>query len=529
MLDIVIRNATVVDGTGAKAFQADVGVRGQRIEAIGDLGGAAAGQTLDAAGLCVSPGFVDMHTHSDLSIMEDPRAQSKVRQGVTIELVGHCGFSPFPLQGKGATLFRPATYSAHIPDVDWTDLAGYAARINRQGASIHVAPLVGHVAVRGAVIGYEDQAPTPAELEAMRRLVAEAMEQGAFGLSTGLTLAPSSYADMEEIVALAEVAGRYGGIYDTHARLWDGRHFSASEEAIEVGRRAGVKVQYAHIAIIDPRYQGQAAQLAALYERANADGVDAAFDVYPYVAAGTSLSQMLPGWVQSGGLPAMLDRLRDAATRRRIFEEVNAGWFRGIPWDWKTFYVASPGAKGDRAWMGKHLEQLADDWRVAPAEAFLRIIDISEDGARVTIFNRTEEDMQVFLRHRLSTVGSDGSAISADGPQAQALVHPRYYGAHARVLGRYVREKKLLTLEEAVHKMTLQPALRLGLRRHGRLAPGYAADLVIFDAGVIADRATFEQPHQYAVGVQHVMVNGQWVIRDGEHTGARPAGVLRRD
>jgi N-acyl-D-aspartate/D-glutamate deacylase len=527
MLDTIIRNATIVDGTGAKAFRGDIGIEGARIEVIGDLSGATAGQTLDAAGRQVSPGFVDMHTHSDLSIMEDPRAQSKVRQGVTIELVGHCGFSPFPLKAKGATLFRPVTYGAHIPDVDWTDLAGYAARIDRQGASIHVAPLVGHVAVRGAVVGYDERYATAEEIEAMRRLVAEAMEQGAFGLSTGLTLPPSSYANHDEVVALAEVVGRYDGIYDTHARLWDGRHFLASEEAIDVGRRAHVRVQYAHIAIIDPRYQGKAAELAAIYEKANAEGVDAAFDVYPYVAAGTSLSQMLPGWVQAGGLPAMLARLRDAPTRQRVLEELDAGWFRGIPWAWDTFFVASPGDKGDRAWMGKHLAQLADEWRIAPKEAFVRIIDVSEDGARVSIFNRTEEDMQVFLRHRLSTVGSDGSAISADGPQRNVLVHPRYYGAHARVLGRYVREKKLLTLEEAVHKMTLRPALRLGLRRHGRLAPGYMADLVIFDAGVIADRATFEAPHQYAIGVQHVMVNGQWVVRDGEHTGARPAGVLR--
>jgi len=528
MFDKLIRGAAVVDGTGAPAYRADVGIRGNRIAIIGDLGEAEAGETLDASGLHVCPGFIDMHTHSDLSLMEDGRGQSKVRQGITTELVGHCGFSPFPLVKRGSELFRPGTYSARISQVDWTDLAGYAARINRQGTSVNVAPLVGHAAIRSAVMGVEDRPPAPAELDEMCALVAQAMEQGAFGLSSGLTLVPSSYADTDEVVALAQVAGRYGGFYDTHARLWDGWHFKGAEEAIEIGRRAGLPTQYAHIAIIDPRQQGKAAEMASIFERANAAGVDASFDVYPYVAAGTSLSQMLPGWVQEGGNKAMVARLRDAATRRRLLGELNEGWFRGIPWDWKTFYIASPGDKGDPAWMGKHLAQLADEWRLPGKEALLRVIDISEDGARSTIFNRTEEDMQVFLKHRLSTIGSDGNAISADGSQSKALVHPRFYGAHARVLGRYVRELNVLTLEQAVHKVTLQATQRLGLRDRGRLAPGYIADLVILDAATVADRATFERPHQYAAGIPHVMENGQWVVRNGEHTGALPTGVIRR-
>jgi N-acyl-D-amino-acid deacylase len=530
MWDKIIRGGMIVDGTGQPRFAADVGVQGDRIEAVGDLGAGEAREVLDASGLCVSPGFIDMHTHSDLSLMEDSRGLSKVHQGVTTELVGHCGFSPFPFSQKspGISPARMQSFSANIQDIDWTDLAGYAARIDRQGTSIHVAPLLGHHALRAAVMGYEDRRPTEEELEQMRRLVAEAMEQGAFGLSTGLTQVPGGYADTDEIVALAEEAGRHGGIYDTHGRFWAGWHTRGAEEAVEIGRRANIPVQVAHLAIIDHRQWGNAAALAGVFERANAEGIDATFDVYPYVAAGTNFSQMLPGWVQEGGLEQMLARIRDRETRSRIIDDLAAGWFQGIPWAWETFVVASPGAQGDAGWTGQHVQAIADAWGVDPREAFLRIIDESDDCARTTVFNRTEEDMQYFLRHELSMVGSDGSAVAADGPFSKALLHPRFYGATARVLGRYARDLGALTLEEAVHKMSGRPAARLGLRDRGRVAPGYAADLAIFDPDTVGDRATFEQPHQYAVGVPHVMVNGEWVVRDGIHTGARPAGVLRR-
>ena len=528
MWDTIIRGGTIVDGTGEPRFVGDVGVQGNRIEAVGDLRAGEAREVLDAAGLCVSPGFIDMHTHSDLSLIEDSRGLSKVHQGVTTELVGHCGFSPYPFSEKhpGISPARMQAYSADIQDIDWTDLAGYAARIDRQGSSVHVAPLLGHHTLRAAVMGYDDRPPTGEELKQMRRLVAEAMEQGAFGLSTGLTQVPGGYADTDEVVALAEVVGRYGGIYDTHGRFWAGWHFKAAEEAVEIGRRAKVAVQVAHLAIVDHRQWGNAAQLAGVFERATAEGVDATFDVYPYVAAGTNFSQMLPGWVQEGGLEQMLSRIRDRSMRARVIDDLEAGWFRGIPWAWETFVVASPGDKGDAGWTGQHVQAIADAWRVDPREAFLRIIDESDDCARATIFNRTEEDMQRFLRHELSMVGSDGSAVAADGPFSKALLHPRFYGASVRVLGRYVRELGILTLEQAVHKMTGRPAERLGLTDRGRVAPGYVADLALFDPDTVADRATFEAPHQYAAGVPHVMVNGEWVIRNGEHTGARPAGVI---
>ncbi|MGQ9515727.1 MAG: N-acyl-D-amino-acid deacylase family protein [Anaerolineae bacterium] len=530
MFDILIRRAVIVDGSGRPAFPGDVGVRDGRIKAVGNLADAPAVQALDAQGLYLAPGFIDMHSHSDLSLLQDPRGQSKVRQGVTTELIGQCGLSPFPLAGRYPAIPRAAmesAYTAVVEEVDWHDLAGYAQRLERQGIALNVAPLVGHGVVRAVVMGYEDRPPTSDELEAMRRLVAEAMEQGAFGLSTGLTLSPGCFAGTDEIVALAKTAAAYSGIYDTHGRFWAGWHFRGAEEAVEIGRRAGIRVQIAHLALIDPRHWGEAAELAGILERASAGGVDVTFDVYPYVAAGSMLSEFLPEWVQEGGTAAMLACLRHPATRARLLAELEQGWFRGLPWAWDKIIVASPGSLGDPAWAGRSVQELADAWRVDPKEAFLRLIDETEDGVSAVMFNRTEEDMQFFLQHPLGLVGSDGCAIAADGPLSHVKVHPRYYGTFPRVLGHYVRERGLMPVEEAVAKMSGRPAARLGLTDRGLIRPGYIADLVLFDMGSVHDRATFEQPHQYPDGVPYVMVNGQWVVYAGEHTGALPGRVLR--
>ena len=529
MFDTLIRGGTVVDGTGAPGVVTDIGIRDARVQAVGPLASSPTAETLDATGLVVSPGFIDMHTHSDLSLMGDPCGHSKIRQGVTTELVGHCGVSPFPIPANSASSPGRAAHSPILGDPDWTDLEGYASRIAHQGSAINIAPLVGHGSVREAVMGYDDRPPTPEELRQMGDLVARAMDQGAFGLSAGLTLAPGRYADLDELVSLCRIVADQRGIFDVHGRFWAGWHFRGASEAIDIGRRAGLPVQIAHLAIIDSRRWRQAERLTDVIDEGVRSGVDVTFDVYPYTAAGSPLSQLLPGWVQEGGLGCMLDRLRDPQAFQRALDDVRLGWFKGLPWAWDTLVVASPGSCGGRSWTGRSIEQLAVEWGVEPAVALLQLVERSEDGIHAVMHNRIEEDMQHFLRHGLSMVGSDGNAIAIDGPHADALVHPRYYGAHARVLGRYVRDLQVLTLEEAVHKMTGRPAARLGLTDRGRVAPGSVADLALFRPGRIADQATFEAPHQYAVGVPHVMVGGEWVIRDGEHTGALPTGVIRQE
>lgn len=529
--DVVIKGGTIVDGTGAPGRQADVGVMGERITAIGDLPTVGVGDVVDAPGCVVCPGFIDMHTHSDLTPLMDTRSASKVRQGVTTELVGHCGFSAFPLV-KGTIqeqteLGRAVMMGGDI-EADWSDCAGYLAALERARPAFNVATLIGGGTVRSAVVGYDNRPPRADELKAMRRLVAEAMEQGAFGLSSGLTLYPSSVAQTDELVALCEKVAEWGGLYDTHTRYFAGRHVEAVEEAIEIGRRAGVPAHVAHLAITEPRYRGQGAQfLAAIMESAQSKGVDLTFDAYPYVASGFPPSELMPAWAQDGGTEAMLDRLADPAIRRRVLSEADTTWDRGIPRRWDSVFVAWGGPYGDRAWLGKSVEDLAQRAAVSAEEMMLDILIQTRDIGMIINANRVEEDVERFISHPLGMIGSDGIAVATDGPWGESPVHPRFYGTFPRVLARYVREKGTMTWEEAIRKMTSLPAGRLGLTDRGRLREGCVADLVIFDPVKIQDQATFAKPHRYPAGILHVMVNGQWVVRDGKQTDARPGQILR--
>lgn len=528
--DVIISAADVIDGSGWPAHRADVGVQGGRIVAIGDLSSAEASDRVHAPGSVVCPGFIDMHTHSDLTPLMDWRCASKVRQGVTTELVGHCGFSAFPLRegtAQAETELGRAVFMAPGVQAAWLDCAGYLEALERARPACNIATLVGAGTVRSAVVGYDNRPPTTDELAAMRAEVATAMEQGAFGLSSGLTLYPSSVAQTDELVALCQEAAYWGGIYDTHTRHLAGWHFKCVEEAIEIGRRAGIAVQVAHLCLIDPRFWGQTGQLFAIMEGARAAGVSINFDAYPYTAAGCPFSEFMPDWVQDGGTRAMLDRLAGRETRDRLLAEAHRTWAGGIPTRWEGCVVAWPGPYGEPAWIGRSVLELADQAGLSPEEMMLDMLIQSRDIGLMIVHNRLEEDVQELVSHPLGMLGSDGLAVATDGPWAQSPVHPRFYGAFPRLLARFVRERRAMSLEEAVRKMTSLPADRLGLTDRGRLEEGYAADLVIFDPITVQDRATFENPHQYPEGISHVMVNGQWVVRECEQTEARPGHILR--
>ena len=528
MFDLIIENGTVVDGTGRPGFAADVGIVGGEIGAVGDLREAAGARRIDASRHAVSPGFIDMHSHSDRTLLDDPGANSKVFQGVTTEVVGNCSYSPFPVGPNGpADIVR-----SHVSEVewDWRDLDGWAKRLGDNGVSVNVAPQVGHAALRAAVGLMENRPPTREELREMGRLAAESVEQGAFSLSTGLTLPPGSYASTDEIVALAEAIAPYeNAFYATHARLWAGNQVGAVEEAVEIGERAGVPVQYSHMAVVDSRAYGRGDEMVAPLERAAASGMDVAYDVYPYTAAGTHLSQLIPEWVQEGGVPAMLSRLRDPGQRRRALKDMEKGWFRGLPWKWDTIFIDHVESDRNQALVGLSMEEIAAGRGSEPAETFLDLIDEEDNRVGAVIHNRTEVDVRFFLGHPLAMIGSDGNAIDPDGIYGRDRPHPRFYGTFPRVLGRYVREgPSALTLETAVHKMTGFPARRLGLRDRGVIDEGMAADLVVFDPETVVDNATFEEPHRYPEGIPHVLVAGEPVVLNGRHTGARPGRVLRR-
>jgi N-acyl-D-amino-acid deacylase len=525
--DLVVRGGLVIAGDGTAARRADLRLSAGRVAAIEPPSDRRARDgDLDASGCVVAPGFIDLHTHSDVSLLHDPRGESKVLQGVTTEVTGNCGFSAFPIDPA-----RLALHSDHLARIGddpitptWTDLDGWAATLERQGIALNVAPLLGHGTLRVAVMGVDDRPPTPDELARMAALSDDAFRQGAFGVSTGLTHVPSAYAAAAEVEALAAVAARHGRLYATHARVGAGRTLSAIDEAVDVGRATGVRVEFSHLAINEPDLWGRARDVLAVFERARADGVDIAFDVYPYDASCSSLTQYLPGWLQEGGTDAMVARLADPATRARAEAEVADGWWGGIPWRWERVVVSRAGP-GDEDAVGLSIEALAARRGRPPERVALDLCERHGNEAEVILFYRTEEDMLAFLRHRLATVGSDGSAIPLD--QGPDRPHPRHFGTYPRVLGRYVREQGALGLQEALARMTWQVADRLGLADRGRLVPGSAADVVVLEPDRVLDTATFEDPCRAPVGVRHVIVGGVPVVADGRQQPALPGRVLR--
>lgn len=524
-VDLLIRGGLVYDGTRTAPARRDVLVCDGRIEALttGD-GEIEARRVIEAGGLAVAPGFIDIHTHSDISVLLDGRAQSKVHQGVTTEVVGNCGFSAFPL--SEASLRDHLDLLAGIGDDPvrpwWRELAGYAEALGEAGTAVNVAPLVGHGQLRIAAAGMDVQVRGD-ELERMRELLTESLEQGAFGMSTGLTYVPSRYAETAELAALCTALAQHDAVYATHSR---GDGFSAMTEAVELGRATGARVQYSHIALNEPKSWGRAGELLAVLDGARADGVDVACDVYPYDASASALTQYLPAWVQAGGPAAMRARLSDEDTLRHAEVDLAIGWGEGerIPWFWDRVVLArTDGIAG--ASEGATLEAAAAEAGRSPARYVLELCREGGNRVQVVLFYRMEEDMRTFLRYEHCTLGSDGSAIPYE--QKGRKPHPRAFGAHARLLGRYVRELGDLALGEAVHRMTGAVADRLRLRDRGRLRPGLAADIAVFDPVTVSDEATFLDPCRPPIGVRHVVVNGEIVIDAGSQTPARPGKVLR--
>lgn len=524
----VFKGATVVDGTGGSAQVADVAVDGDRIVQVGTVVALAEDRLIDASGLVLAPGFIDIHTHSDVSVVADPACESKILQGVTTEVTGNCSFSPFP--------FSPDRLELHtdhlrrighpVPDLEWTDLDGYARVVHARPPALNTAPLVGHGTVRVAVLGVDQREATPDELAAMVRLLERDLDQGAFGFSTGLTHVPSAYGPEREVTELVRVVASRDALYSTHARIDNEREdFGSVREAIRTAKASGARLQYSHAAINHPDHWGRAAEMAGVMEQARAEGLDVGFDVYPYDASSSSLTQYLPPWVQDGGTEAMRQRLSDPATLERAERELAAGWFGGIPWHWERVLLIRTGP-GDERFVGKRIDEAAAEAGMSPAAFTLQLCLRHGNSAGVVLFYRTEEDMKTFLAHPLSVVGSDGSALPMD--QGGLLPHPRGFGTYPRILGRYVREQGLLTLEQAVRKMTGAVAERLRLEDRGLIREGLVADLVCFDPETVIDRATFDAPTQAPIGVQHVMVNGGLVVENGRQNDLRPGRVLRR-
>ncbi|HVA87838.1 MAG TPA: D-aminoacylase [Candidatus Saccharimonadales bacterium] len=525
MFDLVIRGGELVDGTGSRRHPVDVGVRDGRVAAIGDLSVAAGAQTIDAAGRIVAPGFVDLHTHSDYTIISDPRAQSAVRQGTTTHVIGNCGMSPSPAPAARAAEVRAAV-NVVDPDpavrVTWSDLPGYAAAVESVRPALNVAPLVGHVTLRVAAEGNTAGPATPEGRAEMVRLLEAALEAGAPGLSTGLMYPPAMYADRAELEALGRAVAARDRLFAVHMRNYNDHLLEAVDEAIDVARATGCRLQLSHMAVAGRRNWGKVPQALERIDAARRDGLDVATDIYPYVAGSANLSQLLPDWAQAGGTDTIVARLSSREDRRRIVAEWRESLFFG--WDEVEIALVDPGMEAD---LGRTVAAAAETRGTDPSEAALDLIRDTENRVIMVAYGRSEDDLRAVLRHAATSIGSDGLAMDPNGPSGAGRPHPRSFGCYPRFLGRYVRDEGLIDLETAIAMCTSRPADRAGLRDRGRIVEGAAADIVVFDAATIVDRATFREPHQFPVGIEAVVVNGALVVEgDVQHADRRNGHVL---
>jgi len=541
---VLITNGQIVDGSGGAPRRGSIAISAGKIAAVGDVAGTAA-RTIDAKGRTVAPGFIDLHSHSDMPLITDGNGQSKIRQGVTTEVIGESGsVAPRkpPTPASGAAMSKRSGGAAAGSRVEWTDFAGYFAAIEKGGISPNLLSYVGLGTVREMVIGEDDRVATPAEIESMQKMVSSLMDQGIFGVSTGLIYPPNAFANVDELSEVSKAAAAKGGLYASHLR-YDGLKLrDGIEEAIAIGERAGIPVHVFHIKVTGQKNVGRMKEVIGLVEAARARGVRVTADQYPYVASSTSLTATIPPWAQDGGTDKLIARLKDPKVRARIrkeMENTNPSWESRYQsaGTWQNVQLAAIGRTGGAADAGASPNRKYEGMRVAEAarqagkDPFDFVFDllIEERGSIGCVYFIIDEgDLALAMKQPWVAVGSDGSALATDGPLRAGVPHPRNFGTFPRVLGRYVRELKVIPLEEAIRKMTSLPASILGLGDRGSIKEGMWADLVMFDPATVADKATFEDPFQYPVGIDTVLVNGTVVLDEGKHTNARPGKVLKR-
>ena len=527
--DVVIKNGVVYDGTGGEGREVDVALRGDRIAGVGDFKNSPAKLVIDARGLAIAPGFINMLSWSNESLIADGLSQSEIRQGVTTEIMGE-GDSMGPVNDRVREEMLREQRDIHYK-VEWTTLADYLRYLEKRGVSCNVASFIGATTIRKNVIGYEDKQPTPQQLDQMRALVQKEMEAGALGIGTSLIYPPAFYAKTPELIELCKVAARYKGKYISHMRSEGNQLLEAVDELIRISRQANIPAEIYHIKAAGKSNWPKVDALLAKIEAAQKEGVKITADMYTYTAAGTGLDACLPPWTEDGGYPALFERLRDPATREKIAAEVKT------PSDaWENLYLAagSPenilvvGFKSEKLkpLTGKSLAEVAKMRGKDPVETIMDLLAEDESRIDTIYFVMSEENVRKEIAKPWISFGSDESSQAPEGVFLKSNPHPRAYGNFARVLGKYVRDEKVISLGEAVRRLSALPATNLGLDHRGFIQEGMFADVVVFDPATIADRATFAQPHQYSVGMKQIFVNGVQVLKDGEHTGAKPGRAL---
>lgn len=539
MFDLLIKNGCIVDGSGEKQYKADLAVQDGLIRAIAPaIDPGLNRQLIDAAGCAVSPGFIDIHSHSDFTFLSNPQADSKIRQGVTTEVVGHCGFTAAPVSAVHFDeLMQYLVNTVAVSEQEkqrwrWPNQCSYLNEVAGGKTVVNLASLVGHGTIRVAVMGFACRKPAEHELWEMGRLLEEELKEGLWGLSTGLQYDPGSFAETDELIYLGRITARYGGLYTTHLKSEGRDLLKCLAEAAEIGKQAGVSVLISHLKASHPPNWGKAAEALELIDNARAAGVEIDFDVYPYTAYGSGLIDLVPPWVREQGTRKMSEILSDRRNYRRILAEMEkecADWENPMTGaEWETVRIASMKTEKNKIYEGKNLAQVGEAMGCSPAEAVLNLL-LAESGAvKIIFFAMCEQDLEKIMRHPRAIFCSDGRAVSPHGVLGRSKIHPRYYGTFPRILGRYARERQIISLEEAVKKMTSLPARKMGVIRRGLIREGNYADLTVFNSREVLDLATFEHPHRYPEGIKYVIVNGVVAVTPDGYNGALPGRILQR-
>jgi len=523
--NIIIKNGMIIDGSGAQAFKEDIGIVGDKIVAIGDLKNATADTIIDASGLVVSPGFIDIHTHTDIELMVNPNADSKILQGVTTEVSGNCGYSPFPLNDMDFNELESNVFEKYGFHVTWRDTAGFLRTLEDKKISINYATFTGHGNLRSHVVGKNDIQAIPDQLKKMKNVLEHSMAEGSFGLSTGLEYAPGSYASTEELIELNKVVAKNGGVYATHMRNEDDRVEEAVQEALKICKEAEVSLQISHLKACNESNWHKIDRVLEMIHVAAEAGMPVKADRYPYIAYGTGLTAFLPLWSRQGNTEAILSRLRDSTHSTKIKEYAESRGQNIGGWD--RVVISSCFSEKNKIWEGKSIQACASELGIETFEFIREILIEEKNRVGIVGFAMDENNLKKVLSSSLVMIGSDGSAVAPFGKLGEGKPHPRFYGSFPRVLGKYARDEKLFDLSTAIMKMTSMPAAKLGLNSRGVITKDYFADIVIFNPETVIDNATFMDPHQFPTGIEHVIVNGKITVSNRKHTGMKSGSVLR--
>ncbi len=529
-MDTVFSNGTIIDGTGAARFTGDIRVTDGKIAWVGD-GPRDGADFVDAAGEIIAPGFIDFHAHTDMSLLVNPTCESKISQGVTLEVNGNCGFSDAPVLDSDARQQAQKSFAKWGAEFNWSSMGEMLASLESAGTAVNFCTLVGHANLRRDVAGKQDRPASDEEIQRMQNMAAQAMDEGAVGLSTGLIYPPSCYGSIDEIARIATPVGKRGGIYATHMRSESAKILDSVRESIEVGERSGCKVQISHLKACGKSNYGKAVQALELIEEARCRGVDVTADQYPYIATCTGLDTMIPAWAHSGGVKAMRERLEDPTIRAKVKSEIEAelspGGYLMDSGGFDTVVITGVTTDENRWTEGLSMTEIAKKKNEDRVDALIDFLLEEDFGVGMVHFCLSETDVHAVMKAPYTLFGSDATARAVSGPLASGKPHPRAFGTFPRILSHYVRDNKVISLELAIKKMTSLAAERLGIMDRGRIAAGFWADIVVFNPDTVRDTATFSDPKQLSVGISHVLVNGDYAVRNGKITGALPGQVIR--